>query len=192
MQMTAPSNAPEVTQLYQDTAEELRQFLLCKIGDAQQADEIAQDCYTKLCRLNHYRDIGSQRCYLFNLAVRLAVNTLGKRQLDGGVPGSSSGVLNQSSGTRGHNPRGVTAEAYRALVTELQTEAIKEALIELSDKTRYIFLLHRYRGLSYSAIARHLGLPVSAIESHMDFALSHIKEAADDFRLLSPRWQSRD
>ena len=79
MQMTAASNTPEVTQLYQDTAEELRQFLLRKIGDAQQADEIAQDCYTKLCRLNHYRDIGSQRRYLFNLAVRLAVNTLGKR-----------------------------------------------------------------------------------------------------------------
>ncbi|MDA9559604.1 hypothetical protein N9R59_01515 [Porticoccaceae bacterium] len=79
MQISAESNAPEVNELYQDAAEQLRQFLLCKTGNAEQADEIAQDTYTKLFRLNHYRDIHHQRCYLFNMAVRLAVSALGRR-----------------------------------------------------------------------------------------------------------------
>jgi len=54
VQISAESNAPEVNELYQDAAEQLRQFLLCKTGNAEQADEIAQDTYTKLFRLNHY------------------------------------------------------------------------------------------------------------------------------------------
>ena len=178
MQMTAASNTPEVTQLYQDTAEELRQFLLCKTGNAQQADEIAQDCYAKLCRLNHYRDIRDQRCYLFNMAVRLAVSALGRRQLATCRPSSNGTSDSGKSSAVGE------AVAYRSLVNELQTVAIKDALFELADRTRYIFLLHRYRGLSYSAIARHLGLSVSAIEGHMDVALGSIKRAAVEFNAL--------
>lgn len=177
--MTAASHKPEVTQLYQDTAEELRQFLLCTTGDAQQADQIAQDCYSKLCRLNHYRGVGNQRCYLFNMAVRLAVSALGRRRVDASAPG-------------GHTPRGQSrvggdALAYKTLVNELQAEAIKDALLDLSDRTRYIFLLHRYRGLSYDSIARHLGLPVSAIDSHMHLALGNIKQAVSEFSTRHPR-----
>lgn len=157
--MTAASHKPEVTQLYQDTAEELRQFLLCTTGDAQQADQIAQDCYRKRSRLNHYRGVGNQRCYLFTMAVRLAVSALGSRRVDASAPG-------------GHTPRGQSrvgsdALAYKTRVNELKAEAIKDTLLDLSDRTRYIFLPHRYRGLSCDAIARHLGLPVSVVDSHM-------------------------
>ena len=181
MQMTAASNTSEVTELYQDAAEELRQFLLCKTGNAQQAEEIAQDTYSKLCRLNHYRDIRDQRCYLFIMAVRLAVSALGRRQL-----ATNRRTLGKNLDSRKFQGTG-EAIAYRSLVNELQTEAIKDALVELSDKTRYIFLLHRYRGLSHSAIARHLALPVSAIESHIDLALGNIKHVASEFSTLCER-----
>ena len=89
------------------------------------------------------------------MAVRLAVSALGRRQL-----ATNRRTLGKNLDSRKFQGTG-EAIAYRSLVNELQTEAIKDALVELSDKTRYIFLLHRYRGLSYSAIARHLALPVT-------------------------------
>ena len=183
MQISAESNAPEVNELYQDAAEQLRQFLLCKTGNAEQADEIAQDTCTKLFRLNHYRDIHHQRCYLFNMAVRLAVSALGRRQSAGGrrpLGNVSETQLDSDAGE---------AVAYRTLVNELQTEAIKNGLIELSDRTRYIFLLHRYRGLSRSRIAEHLGLPATVVDSHIDEAMGSIKHAVSEFSALGVSWR---
>ena len=174
MQMIAERNAPEVTQLYQDTVEELRQFLVRKIGDTEQADEIAQHTYLKLCRLKFHRDIRNPRCYLFNIAVRLAINVLDKRRL------TRQRVFQCNKTSR-------DTLAHLVLVDELETEAIKDSILELSDKTRYVFLLHRYRGLSFNAIAKHLAVSVNAIENQMDLALSSIQCAASEFRMMGDR-----
>ena len=94
MQMIAERNAPEIKQLYQDISDELRHLLVRKMGDKEQADEIAQNTYQKLCRLKHNRDIGDLRNYLFNMAVRLAINVLRKREsVLGNIGGGPAGWL---------------------------------------------------------------------------------------------------
>lgn len=169
--MTTERNAPEVTQLYQEISEELRQLLVRKMGNTRQADEIAQNTYLKLCRLKHSRDISNLRGYLFNMAVGIAINHLQKHRLIDGCRAE---------------------RACLVLKGELKTEAIKRSITELSDKTRYIFLLHRYRGLRYSAIAKHMAVPVSAIESHMNLALGNIKDAMKAFSAPDNRGCNRD
>ncbi|MDG1486272.1 MAG: sigma-70 region 4 domain-containing protein [Porticoccaceae bacterium] len=67
---------------------------------------------------------------------------------------------------------------------ELKTEAIKESIEGLPDKTRYVFLLHRYRGLGYGAIAKHLAVSVALIEHHMDMALATINSSVAEFRAV--------
>ena len=79
LEISAAENTAEFTQLYQDTSDELRRLLVRKMGNKEEAEEIAQDAYLKLCRLKHNRDIGNLRSYLFNMAVRLAINVLRKR-----------------------------------------------------------------------------------------------------------------
>ena len=171
MLITAERKAPEVTQLYQDITDELRSLLLCKTENKEQADEIAQQTYLKLCRLKYQRDIQDLRGYLSNIALRLAINLLRKRRSLHSVdtPNSSAAVIDR---------------AYLVLMDELKTEAIKESIEGLSDKTRYVFLLHRYRGLGYSAIARHLAVSVALIEHHMDLALAAINCAVAEFRAV--------
>ena len=83
LEISAAENTAEFTQLYQDTSDELRRLLVRKMGNKEEAEEIAQDAYLKLCRLKHNRDIGNLRSYLFNMAVRLAINVLRKREADG-------------------------------------------------------------------------------------------------------------
>lgn len=50
------------------------------------------------------------------------------------------------------------------------------ALNELPPKTRDVFLLNRYEGLTYTQIADHYGLSISSIEKHMMKALARIKK----------------
>jgi RNA polymerase sigma-70 factor (ECF subfamily) len=78
----------------------------------------------------------------------------------------------------------VIDRAYQVLMDELKTEAIKESIEGLSDKTRYVFLLHRYRGLGYSEIAKHLVVSVALIEHHMDLALATINRAVAEIRAV--------
>ena len=51
------------------------------------------------------------------------------------------------------------------------------ALNELPPKTRDVFLLNRYEGLTYTQIADHYGLSVSSVEKHMMKALVRLKKA---------------
>lgn len=48
------------------------------------------------------------------------------------------------------------------------------ALDELPPRSQQVFLLQRYDGLTYSAIAKRLQISVSAVEKHMMRALLHL------------------
>lgn len=49
------------------------------------------------------------------------------------------------------------------------------ALHELPQRTSQVFLLQRYEGSTYTAIAKQLGISVSAVEKHMMRALLHLQ-----------------
>lgn len=54
-------------------------------------------------------------------------------------------------------------------------ERLLSALDELSPRCRQVFLLQRYDGMTYTAIARQLQVSVSAVEKHMMRALLHLQ-----------------
>jgi RNA polymerase sigma-70 factor (ECF subfamily) len=137
------------------------------MGDKEQADEIAQNTYKKLCRLKHNRDIGDLRNYLFNMAVRLAINVLRKRE----------SVLGNIGG----------GSAYLALLDELRIEAMRESIAKLPDKTKYVFLLYCYRGCSYSTIASKLSISIRSVSNHIDRALENISYAVAEFSAMERR-----
>ncbi len=171
LEMSTAGNPAEFTQLYQDTSDELRRLLVRKMGNKEEAEEIAQDAYLKLCRLKHNRDIGNLRSYLFNMAVRLAINVLRKRQVEG-----RDDYLQPAEK--------VGPSAYKILLDELKAETIKDSLVHLSEKTRYIFLLHRFEGHSYSAIAKKLDMSDRSVQDHINRALDKIMLATAEFRRM--------
>ncbi|WP_024892139.1 RNA polymerase sigma factor [Luteimonas huabeiensis] len=57
---------------------------------------------------------------------------------------------------------------------EARLRRFLQALDELSPRCRQVFLLQRYDGLTYSAIAKRLGISASAVEKHMMRALLHL------------------
>ena len=176
LQMKSGGERAEIIELYKDTSDELRRLLVRKLGNPQEAEEIAHDAYLKLCHIEHREDIRDLRKYLFTMSVRLALNVLRKRKtenkyLDYGQIGDSQNYGDERS-------------AYRILLGELKLAAVKEALAELPEKTRYIFLLHRFEGLSYKKIARKLAISDKAVEYHMSRALEKVMLAVNEYREL--------
>ena len=171
--MSQNQRQAEIIQLYQDTSGELRRFLERKLGNQQEADEIANDAFLKLCQIEHYNEIRDLRKYLFTMSMRLALNALRRRNIERRY--KSAGFKRDCEQSH--------ASVYRVLLAELKLETVKEALTELPEKTRYIFLLHRFEGLTYPEISRKLGMSVKTIEYHMKRALDKIMNAVEEFGL---------
>ena len=55
-----------------------------------------------------------------------------------------------------------------------QVAKLKDALAELPERVRFVFLLHRYEGMKYREIAQHLGISVSSVEKYMMQAIKHV------------------
>ena len=56
-----------------------------------------------------------------------------------------------------------------------QLDQLLAALTELPQRTCQVFLLQRYEGMTYTAIAKQLQISVSAVEKHMMRALLHLQ-----------------
>ncbi|MFH1118336.1 MAG: RNA polymerase sigma-70 factor [Bacteroidota bacterium] len=61
------------------------------------------------------------------------------------------------------------------LVTRELHQSIQEAIAELPEKCREIFLLNRYENLKYQQIAQKLGISVKTVEAQMSKALQHMR-----------------
>lgn len=69
-----------------------------------------------------------------------------------------------------------TIPVEQVLDSRQQYLRLIKTLQQLSTKTRTIFLLNRYEGITYSEIANRYGITTSAVEKHMMKALTSIRE----------------
>lgn len=58
---------------------------------------------------------------------------------------------------------------------------MKNALAELPEAQRAVFLMNRYEGLTYGEIADRLDLSEKAIEKRMSQALKHLRKCWSDY-----------
>jgi RNA polymerase sigma-70 factor (ECF subfamily) len=62
----------------------------------------------------------------------------------------------------------------RVLLGKEKVVALKNALNELPERTRNVFLLHRFEEFKYREIAQQLGISMSSVEKHMMDAIKHL------------------
>ena len=65
-------------------------------------------------------------------------------------------------------------------------QIVDSTLEKLPGKTRQIFVLNRYQGLSYKDIAQQMNLSIKTIEFHISKALGELRFSLKDFICLSP------
>jgi RNA polymerase sigma-70 factor (ECF subfamily) len=80
----------------------------------------------------------------------------------------------------------------RVLEGREKVARILNALNELPDRTRHVFVLARFEGLSYKDIAQRFGISVSAVEKHVMKAFRHLTELLRNEEGLSPAPGLRD
>lgn len=162
--LPAPSLARSATELY----DQLRRFFLRQLRPAErgEADDLVQDVFVQLARRSEGADVRQTDAYAFVTATNLLRDRVRRRA----VRHASS--HEQFDETLHAEREDVTPE--RVLVGKQSIEKVQAALLTLPERTRTIFLLHRFERMRHPEIARRYGVSVSLVEKEIARAMQHL------------------
>lgn len=168
-----PDQRPLIERLFCSYRTELVGYLRRKYRrESACAEDIAQDAFLRLQRLESLKDIENPRAHLYKTASNLAIDHQRREQSRNKyieIVEQESDMEQSSS----HSPQ-------RHVQGERQVEALQQAINQLPDNCRRAFLLHRIHGHSYSEIALELGVSVSSVEKYIVKALLACRSIQED------------
>ena len=155
--------------LFQDNYESLVRFLSSKVRDSEEAQDLAQDAFYKVMKVENAEELEHARAYLFQTASNLALNRIRRQKHHDSY---KRGVESTANPERD----GMIASPERAAAARQQLLQVEKALNGLPKKCRRAFLLHRTRHMTYQQIADELGVSLSTVEKYMIRALEQCRK----------------
>ncbi len=150
----------------------LFRYFLLHLGGREDAEDLAQEVFVRFAQQKSTQPIANVEAFLFRIAANLLRDRF-RRNRTHHV--QSHFPIDEYAG----EPLGEAPSEQHVYEGQEQLRAFLQALDELPPKCRAVFLLQRYEGMSYSAVAQHLGVSVSAVEKHMMKALLHFDARLD-------------
>jgi RNA polymerase sigma factor (sigma-70 family) len=165
--LTAPSTQPLVA-AYFEQREALGRFLQARVGASGDVEDLLQDLYVKVAALDPATEIRDARAFLY----RLTSNMLMDRWRSAQRSGARDAAWRLTTHAIGRSEDMDDSPSAEAVVHGRQRLAsLNAAVARLPEKTRTVFTLHKFDGLSYADVATRLGVSRSSVEKHMMDAL---------------------
>jgi RNA polymerase sigma factor (sigma-70 family) len=145
----------------------VRRFFSRRLRDGADVEDLTQEVFARLLKRAEIDDIANIEGYLFHTAANL-LRERARRQARRPADDLTDFDGELASAGEEFSPERILLgrEAYARMV---------EALQELPERTRTIFVLNRFEELSAAEIARRLGVSVSTVEKDMMRAIAHLK-----------------
>ncbi|MGZ5477372.1 MAG: RNA polymerase sigma factor [Thermoanaerobaculia bacterium] len=152
----------------------LRNFIRRRVPDASDAEDILQDVFYELIEANRLmKPIERVGAWLFRVARNRITDLFRKRKFAGVEPAEVTG---------GHEPllledllpspdAGPDAEYARGVLLE----ELAEAIDELPEEQREVFIAHEVDGVSFKQLAAQTGLSVNTLLSRKHYAVLHLR-----------------
>ena len=142
-----PVHSRALSSLFEEHNRTLQSFLMVRLGNEQEAREVAQEAYVRLLQLHQPGTVSFLRAYLFKTAANLAVDRIRQRanreRLD--RRGPESELIDRVS-------------PDRRLMAAEELGILEQALRELPPQYRRAFVLHRFEEWTTGEIAKELGV----------------------------------
>ena len=133
------------------------------------AEDLVQETYLRaIPAVDRLRKDSNVRSWLFTVLRNIWLNQL-----------RSSGKSIQMSGADidqffSETSAARTSDAHSQLVTRIEQERVRQAILALSDQFREVILLREYEGMSYQEIAGVLDVPIGTVMSRLGRARSKL------------------
>lgn len=151
-----------------EVSDDLQVFFRRKLGAGPDSEDMVHDTLIRLLRQPvQGRDLSN--AFVFTVAKNLLRDRFRKLRVRTHFDRDAAVDVQEllSSGSEAF-------DAERVLIGKQAVAELTAALGELSERTRYIFLLYRLEGWSHRRIAEHFGISTSAVEKNVAKALLHL------------------
>jgi len=162
-----------VERLAEQYGKDLVRFLARRVRTVMDAQDLAQEAYVRLLRLERKDLIRDPPAYLFRIASNVLFEFELKRKA------SLVGLSRWSDERRTEDESPVTGNEGETLVLR---ERLGLAMSELSPKCRAVLILHRREGMTYEEIGARLNISTSMVKKYLAKGLRHCRERLQDFR----------
>lgn len=156
----------------------LMRFVMARIKNEAEAEEIVQDAFIRFQKKYDAATTASPEALLARIAANLVIDKVRERDARAARE-DAWGKLNTAGAEEDFSPSG-SVDPARALAAKQQLKAVMALLDNLPEKTRQIFLLHRFEGFSHGEISERTGIPKSTIEKHMIRAIKALASLKGD------------
>lgn len=132
------------------------------VGDAQRAEELAQDVFVKLYKNAHrYQKTARFQTFLFRVATNTCLNELRRPSLK--AEKVEAPVSEETPGVLESAPHHETPD--QVLEAKDVEAALQKALSKMTDRERAAFTMCRFEGMAYRDIAEALEATEAAVKS---------------------------
>lgn len=159
------SDSRMLDELARRYAKPLREFFRRRTNASTDIDDLVQETFLRLASRSDLRTIAGVEGYLF----QVARNTLRDRARRTAVRVAANEVERSFS-----DPDDEVPSPESVLLHKEALERVVACLSELPERTRTVFILHRFEHLQYNEIARRLGVSLSTVDKDIMKALTHI------------------
>ena len=154
-----------LTSLFKGHYTLLRRYVAKRLGDADNAEEIAQEAFQNLMCVDNFEQMDNPKAYLYKTANNLALNRIRHRRYQ------------QEHLATLPTEEATTPDLERQVSAEYDVIRIQKTLHQLPEKYRSTFMMSRIDGMSYSDIAAAKSISVSTVEKHIIRVLRFLREA---------------
>lgn len=161
-------------QLFRDHGAPLRSFLLGRLRDEAELEDVMQEVFARLARKEDLEQRltathAKNRAYIFTAANNLIVDLERRRAVRREYSARHSDQM-------GETVYEISPEVEVVAVQELSR--VKEAIKALKPTWRKAFVMSRLKCLSYQEISREMGVSTKQIEKYVASAIVRLREAA--------------
>lgn len=143
----------------------LRRWLATRVRPASDVDDVVQDVFMRALRRSRQERIENVEGYLFQIAANLVIERSRRSARRDAAPAWN-----------GDRPELDDAQSpERILLGKEAYDRFAEALRELPERTRTVFILNRFEDMTGAQIAERLEISVSTVEKQMTRALAHLR-----------------
>ncbi len=143
----------------------LEKYFRKRVYNQNEVDDLVQDVFYRLTSRTDSTKLERPEAFIFQIAANLlrdkARREATKRSFTKHLSDQNENAFEELS-------------PERVLLGKEKVVALKNALNELPERTRNVFLLHRFEEFKYREIAQQLGISMSSVEKHMMDAIKHL------------------
>jgi RNA polymerase sigma factor (sigma-70 family) len=171
-----PPASQALAQLFAAHDRSLKSFLMARLGNEQEVQEVTQEAYARLLQLHHTSAISFLRAYLFKTAAHIAVDRARQRR-----------IRNRIDYSLGDPELVDSASPDRHVLASEQLTLVEQALRELPPNYRRAFILRRYHEWPPEQIAKELGTRTRMVRNYISRATIYCRLRLDGFSPTAAR-----